>query len=105
AVKTGRAAGFARYRQQYTDLGPTVLAVSRANLPPVLLNELLNDREPETGSLHLAGHVRIERLMDDLLVEPGAVVRDLDLDRLRIAPLHVPRGDVDASVRLSLHRL
>src|SRR5690606_29876571 len=105
AVKTGRAAGLARYRQQYTDLGAAVLAVGGADLPAVLLHQLLDYREPETCSLHLARHVRIERLVDDVLADPGAVVRHLDLDRLRVAPPDVARRDIDPRIRLPFHRL
>src|SRR5690606_1426942 len=92
-------------RQKYTDLGPPLLAVRGADLPAVLLDQLLDYRKTETSALHLAGHVRVERLMDDVLVETGAVVRDLDLDGLGIAPPDVARRDIDPRVRLLLHRL
>ena len=42
----------------------------------VLLDDPAHDREPEAGALRLRGHVRVERLLEQAVLETGPVVDD-----------------------------
>src|SRR4051812_37102183 len=98
-------AGIHRYWNEYTDLGSALLAVTGADLAAVLLDELLDDREPETRALGLARDVRIESLVDDVGNEARAVVDHSDLHGVGICPMHAPRRDLDVGFGLMLHGL
>ena len=66
-----------RYWDEYTDLGSALLAVARVDLPAVLFDELLHDREAEARSFRLARDVRLECLMHDVAQESPGRCRQL----------------------------
>src|SRR5436853_3566154 len=61
-------------RQHDTDGGAVRLHVLDQNAPMVLVDDLLHDREAETGALRFGRHVRLEDAPHDTFGDPGAVV-------------------------------
>src|SRR6516164_9840862 len=70
----GRGAGRSYRWKDQRDARAARRRVFHRDAAPVLVDDFLHDREAEPGALRFCSHVRLEDVLDHVVVEAGAVV-------------------------------